>query len=77
MAKSFDYGKNPLKQNPNLLGSRGQQGYFRAGPSSSEPPRKTMAVPKSKPKTMATPKTLPKTKPQRTKMGNRVEWIFR
>lgn len=39
--------------------------------------KKTMAVPKSKPKTMAAPMTLPKSKPQRTKMGNKVEWIFR
>ena len=39
--------------------------------------KKTMAVPKSKPKTMAAPMTLPKAKPQRTKMGNKVEWIFR
>ena len=90
MAKDFDYSKNPLRQNPNLLGSKNQrikkdpiyqQRDFevtrRAGLSSSSPPKKTIAVPKPKPKTMAAPKTLPKSKPQRTKMGNKIEWVFR
>jgi len=45
--------------------------------SNRQNPRHVEKSSKPAKKTMAAPKTLPKSKPQRTKMGNKVEWIFR